>query len=242
MRFFAAFFFVACAVASSPRAETPAVTVFAAASLRGALDALAVNYGGDVVLSYGGSGTMARQVAAGAPADAVILAHVQWMDWLTTKADLQTGSRRDVATNQLVLIGPTDGPAAGPEVLPLLGTNGRLAMGQRNAVPAGIYAREWLQRTGQWDAIVDRLAETDNVRAALALVAGGQAPVGVVYASDALADGGVHILSRISAGTHSPITYPAAALTPAGQAFLDYISTPASQAVFAAHGFGPVPE
>ena len=242
MRFLATFLFVACAVASSPRAQPPPVTVFAAASLRGALDAVAVTYDGDVVLSYGGSGTMARQVAAGAPADAVILAHGEWMDWLAANADLHTGSRRDVASNQLVLIGPTDGPAEGSEVLPLLGTDGRLAMGQRDAVPAGIYAREWLQNTGQWDAVVGRLAETDNVRAALALVAAGQAPVGVVYASDALADGGVRILSRISTGTHSPITYPAAALSPAGQAFLDYISTPASQAIFASHGFGPVSE
>lgn len=242
MRFLAAFLFVTCAVASSLRAQAPSVTVFAAASLRGALDELATGYGGDVVLSYGGSGTMARQVAAGAPADAVILAHVRWMDWLAINADLRAGARRDVATNQLVLIGPDDIQASGSEVLPLLGPEGRLAMGQRDAVPAGIYAREWLQNTGQWDTIVDRLAETDNVRAALALVAGGQAPVGVVYASDVQAAVGVHVLAHIPPGTHSPITYPAAALSPAGQAFLDYLGTPASQAIFAAHGFGPVPK
>lgn len=234
-----------CAITAMPStlwAERAAVTIFAAASLRGALDEMASNYGGDVRVSYGGSGTMARQVAAGAPADAVILASADWMNWLVQHADIVDGSRRDIAKNSLVLIGPTGTIASGTKVLPLLGAQGRLAMGQRDAVPAGSYAREWLQNTGQWEGVKDRLAETDNVRAALALVARGQTPVGVVYASDAAADRSVQVLVEIPAETHSPITYPAAALTPAGQAFLDHLSTPASQAIFATRGFGPVPE
>ncbi|AXI41629.1 molybdate ABC transporter substrate-binding protein [Sulfitobacter sp. SK011] len=223
-------------------AEPAPVTVFAAASLRDALDEVSETYDGPVHLSYGGSGTMARQIAAGAPADVVILAHADWMDWLEENAKLWPGSRHTVATNELVLIGPVGATAAGSDVLALLGPNGRLAMGQRDAVPAGIYAREWLQGTGQWDGIVNRLAETDNVRAALALVARGQAPVGVVYASDVAADGSVVVLASIPANTHSPIIYPAAALTPAGQSFLDHLGTAASKAVFVAHGFGAVPE
>ena len=242
MRFFTAFFFVLCAMATTVRAEGASITVFAAASLRGALDEVAETFDAPVRLSYGGSGTMARQVAAGAPVDAVILAHADWMNWLAQNADILPGSRRALVTNQLVLIGPPDAAASEPEVLTLLGPDGRLAMGQRDAVPAGIYAREWLQNTGQWDGVVNRLAETDNVRAALAMVARGQAPVGVVYASDAMADQSVRIMVRIPPETHSPITYPAAALTPAGRSFLDHLGTAASRAVFVAHGFGAVPE
>lgn len=237
--------FILCALTVLPSAlwaERASVTVFAAASLRGALDDMAKSYSGTVQVSYGGSGTMARQVAAGAPADAVVLASADWMSWLLQNADIIAGSRRDIATNSLVLIGPADTTSPGTDVLTMLGAEGRLAMGQRDAVPAGIYAREWLQSTGQWDSVMDRLAETDNVRAALALVARGQTPVGIVYASDAAADKSVRVLLNVPRDTHSPITYPGAALTPAGQAFLEHLATPASQVILASHGFGPVPE
>ena len=242
MKILAALFTAFHAIAAPVAADSTPVTVFAAASLRGALDDVAQSYDANLQLSYGGSGTMARQVAAGAPAEAVILANMTWMDWLEANAPLLMGSRQVIASNALVLIGPAGATATGSDVLALLGPDGRLAMGQRDAVPAGIYAREWLQSTGQWDGVVERLAETDNVRAALALVARGQAPVGVVYASDALADPSVQVLAHIPANTHSPIVYPAAALTPAGAAFLDHLRTPAAQAVFAAHGFGVAPE
>ncbi len=233
---------ISCWIASASRADPATVTVFAAASLRDVLNELAPHHAGAVELSYGGSGDIARQVAAGAPADAVILANTQWMDWLQDHAEMRPGSRRDIASNQLVLVGPTDAPAPPAEVLPLLGPDGRLAMGQRDAVPAGIYAREWLQSTGQWDGVMHRLAETDNVRAALALVTRGQSPVAVVYASDLRANTGLHILARIPADSHSPITYPAAALTPAGQSFINDLTSPAAQAVFAKHGFGAIAE
>ncbi len=241
MRYLAAFLFALAALTAPVRAETP-VTVFAAASLRGALDVVAQSFGGAVRLSYGGSGTMARQIAAGAPADVAILASAEWIDWLAQNAPLLDGSRRIIATNELVLIGAADSAATDFDLVTLLGADGRLAMGQRDAVPAGIYAREWLQNTGQWDSVLHRLAETDNVRAALALVARGEAPVGIVYASDAVAESGVRILLRIPPETHSPIVYPAAALTPAGQMFLDHLVTPAAQDIFASFGFGAVPE
>lgn len=238
------FLFVALFSANTAVAERAPVTVFAAASLRGALDAIVQTYDATVQLSYGGSGTMARQIAAGAPADVVVLAHTKWMDWLEDNAAIVSGTRRNIVANELVLIGPIsdDLLTATPDLFALLGRDARLAMGQRDAVPAGIYAREWLQNTGQWDAVVNRLAETDNVRAALALVARGQAPVGIVYASDALADPAVQILAYVPNTMHSPIVYPAAALTVEGQAFLKHLASATSQGIFQTHGFKPVPE
>jgi molybdate transport system substrate-binding protein len=113
-------------------------------------------------------------------------------------------------------------------------------MGQRDAVPAGIYATEWLRASGQWDDLQAHLAETDNVRSALALVARGDAPLGVVYRTDALAEPDVRFVYDVPADLHSPITYPAAALTKAGAAFLTHMQTPESRAVFESYGFTPV--
>lgn len=242
MKYLASILIALAAMTTVLRADVAPVTVFAAASLRGALDEIAQSYVGKVSVSYGGSGTMARQAAAGAPADAVVLASADWMDWLVQNSPLSVEVPRIIATNELVLIGAADNTATGMDLLELLGDDGRLAMGQRDAVPAGIYAREWLQNTGQWDALAGRLAETDNVRAALALVSRGQAPIGVVYASDAMAEPDVRILMHIPSDTHRQIVYPGAALTPAGVAFLDHLNTPASQAVLVAHGFGAAPE
>ncbi|MGC1498122.1 MAG: molybdate ABC transporter substrate-binding protein [Sulfitobacter sp.] len=242
MRIIAAFF-AALFGANMLIAEPAPITVFAAASLRTAMDVVVQGYDGPVHLSYGGSGTMARQVAAGAPADVVILANIEWMDWIDNQVDLIPGSRVDLIANQLVLIGPASKDVHHPDVtdlISLLGPDGRLAMGQRDAVPAGIYAQEWLEHTNKWDSIKDRLAETDNVRAALALVARGQAPIGIVYASDVVADPAVRILAQIPDNTHSPIVYPAAALTARGQVFLKTLMTPIAQDTFVAHGFFPV--
>jgi molybdate transport system substrate-binding protein len=117
--------------------------------------------------------------------------------------------------------------------------SGRLAIGQRDGVPAGTYAREWLTHIGAWDTLAPQLAETDNVRAALALVAAGAAPLGIVYASDAQAEPKVKILYSIPADTHSPIRYPAAALTPAGRAFVEFLTSPQAAAIFRKHGLTP---
>ena len=225
------------------QAEQPSVTVFAAASLRGALDEVARGYDGDVALSFGGSGTMARQIDAGAPADVVLLAAPVWMTWLRDRGAIEADAVVDLLGNSLVLIAPADNNIA-PDPADLAGALGdaRLAMGQRDAVPAGIYAREWLEVTGQWEAIAPHLAETDNVRSALALVARAETPLGVVYRTDALAEPQVRILYDIPQGTHSPITYPAAALTDIGAAFLAHLQSDAARAVFARHGFKPLPE
>lgn len=222
------------------RADTP-VTIFAAASLRGALEAvLGDAHPAPVTVSYGGSGTMARQVAQGAPADLVILASPDWMDWLETHAPLLPGSRRDLLSNTLVLVGPKGAAALpDPDAVALLAAlgDGRLAMGQRDAVPAGSYARAWLTHIGAWDALQPHLAETDNVRAALALVALGEAPLGVVYDSDALAEPGVDVLWAIPGDQHPAILYPAAAITPRGAALLATLSSPGAATTFARFGF-----
>lgn len=218
------------------------VTVFAAASLREALNEIATQYPDDVTLSFAGSGTLARQVAAGAPADAVVLAHRDWAMWLEARGLVLPGSTQEVAGGQLVLIGAADVPSvpnANTATLVTALNGGRLAMGQRDGVPAGTYAREWLRHIGAWDALSSRLAETDNVRAALALVAQRAAPLGVVYASDAMAEPRVRILHSIGAQTHAPIRYPAAAITQTGRGFVDYLSTPQAIAIFTKYGFAP---
>jgi len=218
------------------------VTVFAAASLRDALTEAAQSYPESVTFSFAGSGTLARQIAAGAPADAVVLAHRDWAEWLMARGRLVVGDLRDVAGGQLVLIG-ADGAdeITNPDGATLTRAlaSGRLAIGQRDGVPAGTYAREWLTHIGAWDSLAPQLAETDNVRAALALVAAGAAPLGIVYASDAQAEPRVKILYSIPADSHSPIRYPAAALTPAGRAFVEFLTSPQAVAIFHKHGLTP---
>ncbi|MGB3245463.1 MAG: molybdate ABC transporter substrate-binding protein [Sulfitobacter sp.] len=219
------------------RAER-AVTVFAAASLGGALEEIARGYGVPVVFAYGGSGAMARQVAAGAPADLVVLANPQWMAWLEEQGSIAAGSAVVVTGNTLVLIAAKGAPAVSDiSALPDLLAGARLAMGQRDAVPAGTYARQWLDHAGLWQAIAPHLAETDNVRAALALVARGDAPYGVVYGSDAQAEPAVEVVYDVPENSHDAILYPAAALTPEGAAFLARLVSAEAAAVFAAHGF-----
>lgn len=225
-------------------AATGPVTIFAAASLRGALDAAAEGHGGAVRISYGGSGAMARQIAAGAPADAVILANEDWMDWLAEQPGIDLASGPvDLLANRLVLVAPLEETrTVDPgDILSALGDDDRIAMGQRDAVPAGRYARQWLEATGQWPGLQDRLAETDDVRAALLLVSRRQVPLGIVYATDALADRQVRVLHEVPPALHDPIRYPAAALTPAGAAFLRYLGSDAALETFASHGFASVP-
>ena len=225
-----------------PAQARDTITIFAAASLRGALDE-AVDMSVDAVeISFGGSGTIARQVALGAPADVVILAHPRWMNWLEEQNALMPETRRDMLSNEIVMIGPDTADDLEPDTQAIaerLGDN-RLAMGQRDAVPAGIYGKEWLEHLGLWDEIEPRLAETENVRLALALVARGEAPLGIVYASDAAAEPKVRVLLRAETGSHSAIVYPAAAVTEDGAALLDDLMNAETAAIFAKHGFVPL--
>ena len=221
------------------RAGAGRVAVFAAASLKPPLDEIAAGWDGPVSLSYAASGTLARQVAAGAPADVVILAATDWMDWLGEQGALD-GPPVVLASNRLAMIGPTGAAplelAPGP-VLARLG-DGRLAIGDPASVPAGRYAREALEALGLWEAVEPRLLTAADARAALAYVAGGEAPLGVAYASDAA--GGVATVAAIPPEAHSPIAYPAALVRGAGPdaaAFLGHAA--AASAIFATHGFAP---
>ena len=232
--------------AAAPAVAQGKVTVFAAASLRGVLEEVAeLPALQDVSLrfSYGGSGTLARQVAAGAPADAILLASPDWMSWLQGKGVIAAGDTTVVAGNRLVLVGP-EGAENLPDLqtLPDRLTHGRLAMGHRQAVPAGVYARQWLETAGLWETLQARLAETDNVRAALALVAQGHAPLGIVYASDAATEPRVQVLWQIAPQDHDAIRYPAAVLTPAGATFVEVLQSAAAASLFASHGFEQVAE
>lgn len=224
--------------ASAPGAWAETLTVFAAASLKNALEDIAKKQKSDVAFSFAGSGTLARQVAARAPADVVVLASSDWMDWLETKTPLS--QRRDIAGNRLVLIGPKDAQPLSAITLEALQTrlsDGRIATGQTDSVPAGIYAKAWLSETDLWDGLKPQLAQTDNVRAALALVARGETPLGVVYNSDAQADTSVTVLYDVPTDQHPKIRYPAAATTPAGEAFVTFLSSQTAQTILAKHGF-----
>jgi len=226
------------ALAAGTGAATAAPTrVFAAASLQGPLDAVAANFASDVVISYAGSGTIARQVALGAPVDAIILANSLWADWLVDQGHAQPAPR-DMLSNRLILIGPVGAlplPAPDADTLRDRLGDGRLAMGQHMSVPAGIYAQAWLAGIGAWDALRPHLAETENVRAALTLVARGEAPLGIVYASDAAATDAVSVLWTVPTDQHPPIHYPGLSFTGAGVAFLDHVMT--QRDTFVAAGF-----
>ena len=229
--------------ASFARAE---VLVFSAASLKGPLDQIAARFEG-VVVSYGGSGTLARQVSLGAPADVVLLANAEWMDYLTAQGAVDPSSAADFASNRLVLIAKKDHPMVILDQVAVANAlgDGRLAVGLTNAVPAGIYAKAALQSLGLWDGLQDRLAEVDNVRAALALVARGQAPLGIVYRTDVRVNPDVAEVAAFPAQSHPPIRYAGAVANRASDeaiAFWDYVRGPEGQAILTQAGFLPAAE
>jgi molybdate transport system substrate-binding protein len=190
-------------------------------------------------LSFAGSSALARQVEAGAPADLFISADEQWMDYLATRGLLRAGSRRIIATGELVLVAPRTSPASGIAAL----RAGRLALADPDAVPAGRYAKAALQATGWWAGVAPRIVPAENVRAALALVERGEVPLGIVYASDARTSTAVKVIHRFAPADHSPIRYPAAVLGGAthsdAAAFLDFLASAEGQRILAARGFGP---
>ncbi|MFW8637019.1 molybdate ABC transporter substrate-binding protein [Cribrihabitans pelagius] len=226
------------------------VTVFAAASLKTALDAAAAEFeattGTEVILSYGGSPMLARQIGLGAPADVFLSANPGWMDHLQAKGLIETAARHDLLTNRLVLIAHgRDAPrvdlAQGPGLTGLL-QDGRLAMALANAVPAGIYGKAALESLDQWDAVAPKTAQAANVRAALALVASGEAPFGIVYATDAAASDAVTVVYSFPPESHPPILYPAAPVTgrytDVVADFLTFLRGPQARRIFEDHGFG----
>lgn len=221
------------------------LTVLAAASLKTALDEIAMSWPEPVSISYSASGTIARQVTQGAPADVIVLANDQWMDWLATNPAVSIRSRQNLLSNALVLVAaPEQGAIAADrpgEILRAL-KGGRLAIGQTQSVPAGIYARTWLENAGLWEDLAPHLAEAENVRAALAFVARKEAPLGLVYASDAVAESRVKIVYAVPPSQYPAIRYPAASLTITGDAFLAFLASQKALTIFQAHGFlHPVP-
>lgn len=222
---------------AAPAGAEHRVTVFAAASLGDVLPRIAQDYDHPVTFSFAGSGAIARQVAAGAPADLVIIANSDWAAWLETRSPSLRRSLPSVAGNRLAMIVPKGRDLPQDPSLAAHLVSGRLAMGHRDAVPAGVYARQWLEALGQWDGVSDNLAETDNVRAALTLVARGDAPLGIVYLTDAQAEPDVSILQIAAPEMHDPIRYPALALSAAGDDFLTFLTQPTARALFAEHGF-----
>lgn len=225
------------------------ITVFAAASLTNALDKVAEAWTGDTghsaVISYAGSSALARQIQDGAPADIFISASVDWMDAIETSGDLRDGSRRDILGNTLVLIahGRDAAPVTLDETLDLAGLldGGRLSMAMVEAVPAGVYGKAALEALGLWQSVAPLVAQSDNVRAALAFVAQGEAPLGVVYATDAAVADNVTVIGTFPEGSHAPITYPAGitaqSTSPVAAEFLDYMTSDTARAIWQEFGF-----
>jgi molybdate transport system substrate-binding protein len=236
-------------VPSGSRAQgTDPVLVFAAASLADVMedvgDAYRVETGSRIVFSFAGSMTLARQIEASSGADVFISADSETMDYLEVRNLIETTSRIDLLANELVLISPADAETSlsilpGFDLHGELG-DGRLAVANTLAVPAGRYARAALENLGVWEGVASALAEAEDVRAALALVARGEAPLGIVYATDAMIEPRVRIVATFPENSHPPIRYPAALTRDArsGAAeFLAYLKGDAAAGIFEAAGF-----
>ena len=229
--------------------DNAGLTVFAAASLKESLDEAAAAYqqqtGIRVRVSYAASSALARQIEQGAPADVFVSADLEWMDYLQARNKLDVATRRSLLGNQLVLIAPKASKAQvdlkRPATLLAALGNGRLAVGQTRTVPAGKYAKASLESLSLWNGVKARLAESESVRAALMLVARGETPLGIVYASDAKAEPGVRVVATFPGESHPAIVYPVAALRGARSAhasqFVQWLGSPAADAIFTQHGF-----
>jgi molybdate transport system substrate-binding protein len=239
-----------CLAAASPFVAAADVTVFAAASLKEAMDAQAREFeratGNKVIVSYGASNALAKQIEAGAPADIFISADLDWMDYVALRALIAPDTRVDLLLNTLVLIAPassTVGLKIGPGfgLAAALGSD-RLAMANPDSVPAGRYGKAALEKLGVWSSVEKKVAAAENVRAALALVSRGEAPFGIVYRTDARADKRVKVVDTFPSGSYPQIVYPAAVLAASksvsARALLDYLRSPPAAAIWEKAGFG----
>lgn len=241
-------FFIALAVFLST-AHADGVNVFAAASMKTALDEAAKTWktqsGKDIVATYGSSATLAKQIAEAAPADIFISADEAWMDDVAKKNLIKADTRKDLVGNTLVLVAATGTDVKvdltnATDLASVLGEE-KLAVGDVKSVPAGKYAKSALEKLGLWASIESHLAMQENVRAALALVARGEAKLGIVYGSDVIAEPKVHVVADFPEASHAPILYPAAIIAastnPDAQGFLDFIRSKNGQLIFKANGF-----
>lgn len=225
--------------------------VFAAASLKNAMDGAVQAYdkrhdGANVKVSYAGSSTLARQIERGAPADVYVSANQQWMNKLAADGLIDKNSRYDLLGNSLVLVAPSDSDVQVAlkkhvDLLARLGKGHYLAMANNDSVPAGIYGKQALQWLDVWSRVQGHVAQSDDVRSALALVARGESPLGVVYASDAVAEKGVRVVDTFPAASHKPIIYPAAAVADSDNSrdgdFLAFLKSDEAAKIFKRWGF-----
>jgi molybdate transport system substrate-binding protein len=237
---------------ASARNIQPTLTVFAAASLTDVLQEIGAAYtkssGTPVKISFAASSALAKQIESGAGVDVFVSADEEWMDYLASRRLVDASSRRNVVTNRLALVAPADSPlslqiAPGVALRAALGDQGRLATGDPDSVPVGKYAKAALTSLGIWQEIEPRLVRAENVRAALAFVARGEVPLGIVYRTDAQADPKVRVIDLFPESSHPSITYPAAitsTASPQAKAFVDFLVSAPAQVVFQRAGFQPV--
>jgi len=232
------------------QAQTKDLVIFAAASMKNALDEASASWVKESgkpapKISYAASNTLAKQLENGAPADLFVSADLDWMDYAAAKNLIRPDTRVSLLANRIVLVAGKDSTARldlrpGADIAAALGS-GRLAMGNVDAVPAGKYGRAALEKLGAWDKVKDKIAQADNVRAALLFVSRGEAPLGIVYATDAAAEPQVKVIATFPEDSHPPIVYPVAitrdSANPDAQAFLTYLRSPAAKPVFERQGF-----
>ncbi|MEP6881773.1 MAG: molybdate ABC transporter substrate-binding protein [Dokdonella sp.] len=234
----------------APSAHAAKLLVFAAASLKPALDTLVASPEArsiaDITVSYAASSQLARQIEHDAPAALFISADPEWMDYVEQRDKVVAASRSNLLGNGLVLIAPKQSPitltiARGFDLAGALGPDGRLAIGEPNSVPAGKYAKAALINLDAWAAVESRLVPAVNVRAALSFVARGEAPLGIVYRSDAVSETEVCVVDRFPPSSHPAIVYPVALLkdgdNAAGHRLLDLLHSSQARAIFARFGF-----
>jgi molybdate transport system substrate-binding protein len=247
----AAAFLLGLAPAIGPaQAQTKELVVFAAASLKNALDEASANWvkqSGKPApkISYAASSALAKQLEQGAPADLFLSADLDWMDYVAGKGLIRPDTRISLLANRIALVAPRDSTAKlelgqGVDLTAALGS-GRLAMANVDAVPAGKYGKAALEKLGGWDKVKDKVAQADNVRAALLLVSRGEAPLGIVYTTDAAADPQVKVIATFPEDSHPPIIYPVAVTKDSAnadaQAFLAYLRSGAARSAFEKQGF-----
>ncbi|OJV01531.1 MAG: molybdate ABC transporter substrate-binding protein [Shinella sp. 65-6] len=232
-----------------PAAAAEKVTVFAAASLKNALDAANAVWqketGNETAVSYAASSALAKQIEAAAPADLFISADLAWMDYVAEKKLIKDDTRSNLLGNRIVLVAPKDNASTveikeGFDLAGLVG-DGKLAMGAVDSVPAGKYGKAALEKLGVWSTVEGKVAGAESVRAALALVSRGEAPYGIVYETDAAADPGVAVVGTFPEDSHPPIIYPVAILSesqsPAAGAYLDFLKSDKAAPFFTGQGF-----
>jgi molybdate transport system substrate-binding protein len=251
IRRFLALALLAAALAPHGAAAQQTVTVFAAASLKNALDEVDAAFskanGASVTASYEASSSLAKQIEAGAPADVFISADLRWMDYVAERKLIKPDTRVNLLGNKLVLIAPKgaklDHVVIGPGFdIARLASDGRIAIADVRAVPAGLYAKAALEKLGAWPAAEPKLAQAENVRATLAFVARGETPLGIVYATDARIEPKVKIVGVFPDGSYPEVTYPVAATADAGDKaatarYLAFLNSAAAKAIFEKYGF-----